>query len=365
LILSLKVDIQFTHCLIGSHRDLIASYRDWQENMTAESGSRRRWLILAVIAPRLDLPGTVAVCAALFCLVYGFSNATTRSWGTPSTWGFLAAAAALLAAFIARQATAASPLLPLRIVASRNRGGCYLAVFLLMTGASGVFLFLTYYLQDVRGYSPVAAGLAYLPMLVTALTCGMASSVAVLPRAGPKPLITAGMLLAAVGMARLTGLGAHSGYPAALLGPLLLIGAGMDLAMSPASNTATFQVPPADAGVASAMVNTQQQIGQSVGTALLNSLAVSATAGYLASHLTGARPGPGLTTLAVLHGYTTAFWWAAGILAAGPSSAASCCAAACWPGKATPARPARPHSRRNWHERITTTDTERAVVTAT
>jgi hypothetical protein len=279
LILSLKVDIQFTHCLIGSHRDLIASYRDWQENMTAESGSRRRWLILAVIAPRLDLPGTVAVCAALFCLVYGFSNATTRSWGTPSTWGFLAAAAALLAAFIARQATAASPLLPLRIVASRNRGGCYLAVFLLMTGASGVFLFLTYYLQDVRGYSPVAAGLAYLPMLVTALTCGMASSVAVLPRAGPKPLITAGMLLAAVGMARLTGLGAHSGYPAALLGPLLLIGAGMDLAMSPASNTATFQVPPADAGVASAMVNTQQQIGQSVGTALLNSLAVSATAG--------------------------------------------------------------------------------------
>ena len=266
---------------------------------------------------RLDLPGTVAVCAALFCLVYGFSNATTHSWGTPSTWGFLAAAAVLLAVFIAWQARAASPLLPLRIVADRNRGGCYLAVFLLMTGASGVFLFLTYYLQDIHGYSPVAAGLAYLPMLATALAFAMTSNVVLLPRTGPKPLITAGMLLAAGGMVWLTGLGVHSGYASALLGPLLLIGAGTGVAMSPASNTATFRLPAADAGVASAMVNTQQQVGQSVGTALLNSLAVSATTGYLAGHLTSTRPGTGLTVLAVLHGYTTAFWWAAGILAAG------------------------------------------------
>ena len=267
--------------------------------------------------PRLDLPGTVAVCAALFCLVYGFSNATTHSWHTPSTWGFLAAAVALLAAFIARQARAASPLLPLRIVADRNRGGCYLAVFLLMTGASGVLLFLTYYLQDIHGYSPVAAGLAYLPMLATALTFAMTSNVVLLPRTGPKPLITAGMLLAAGGMVWLTRLGAHSGYVAALLGPLLLIGAGTGVAMSPASNTATFRVPAADAGVASAMVNTMQQVGQSIGTALLNTLAVSATTGYLASHLAGGRPGTGLTVLAVLHGYTIAFWWAAGILVVG------------------------------------------------
>jgi EmrB/QacA subfamily drug resistance transporter len=267
--------------------------------------------------PRLDLPGTVAVSAAMFCLVYGFSNADTHSWSAPSTWGFLAAGVAGLAVFVVRQATAASPLLPLRIVTDRNRGGSYLAVFLVMAGASGVFLFLTYYLQETRGYSPVHTGLAYLPMLVTALVISITCNIKLLPRTGPKPLVAAGMLLAAAGMAWLTRIGLSSGYAADLLGPLILSGAGMGLVVSPAMNTATFGVPPADAGVASATANTQQQIGTSIGTALLNTLAVSATASYLTSHLTGGRPSAGLTTLAVLHGYTTAFWWSAGILAVG------------------------------------------------
>jgi EmrB/QacA subfamily drug resistance transporter len=269
--------------------------------------------------PRLDLSGTVSVCAAMFCLVYGFSNADTHSWHTPSTWGFLAAGVVGLAVFIVRQARAASPLLPLRIILDRNRGGSFLAVFLIMAGASGVFLFLTYYLQDTRGYSPVATGLAYLPMLVTALVISIASNVVLLPRTGPKPLVAVGMLLAAAGMAWLTRIGLHSGYAAAILGPLLISGAGMGLVVSPSMNTATFGVPPADAGVASATANTQQQIGTSIGTALLNTLAVSATASYLATHLApaGGRPGATLTSLALVHGYTTAFWWAAGILVVG------------------------------------------------
>jgi EmrB/QacA subfamily drug resistance transporter len=269
--------------------------------------------------PRLDLPGTVSVCAAMFCLVYGFSNADTHSWGAPSTWGFLAAAAVLLVVFIARQARAASPLLPLRIVLDRNRGGSFLAVFLVMAGVSGVFLFLTYYLQDTRGYSPVDTGLAYLPMLVTALAIAITSNVVLLPRTGPRPLVAAGMLIAAGGLAWLTRIGLHSDYAAALLGPLLVSGAGMGLVISPSMNTATFGVPPADAGVASATANTQQQIGTSIGTALLNTIAVSATTSYLAAHLAlvGRPPAPGLASLAVIHGYTTAFWWAAGILAAG------------------------------------------------
>ena len=269
--------------------------------------------------PRLDLPGAVSVSAAMFCLVYGFSNADTHSWHTPSTWGFLAAGVAGLAVFIVRQARAAHPLLPLRIILDRNRGGSYLAVFLVMAGASGVFLFLTYYLQDTRGYSPVATGLAYLPMLVTALAISIASNVVLLPRTGPKPLVAVGMLLVAAGMVWLTRIGLHSGYAAAILGPLLISGAGMGLVVSPSMNTATYGVPPADAGVASATANTQQQIGTSIGTALLNTLAVSATTRYLTSHLTlaGGRLGTTLTSLALVHGYTTAFWWAAGILVAG------------------------------------------------
>ena len=314
--------------------------------------------------PRLDLPGTVAVCAALFCGVYGFSNATTHSWHTPSTWGFLAAAVALLATFIARQARAASPLLPLRIVADRNRGGCYLAVFLLMTGASGVFLFLTYYLQDIHGYSPVAAGLAYLPMLATALIFAMTSNVVLLPRTGPRPLVTAGMLLAAGGMAWLTGLGTHSSYTSALLGPLLIIGTGMGLAMSPASNTATFRVPEADSGVASAMVNTMQQVGQSIGTALLNTLAVSATTGYLTSHLAGGHPVPGTTRWQCCTATPPRSGGRPASSPPAPSAAGSCCAAACWRDRATPVGPAPPPGSRNWQQRINSIDAERAVVTA-
>jgi len=204
--------------------------------------------------PRLDLPGTVAVCAAMFCLVYGFSNADAHSWGTPSTWGFLAA---------------------------------------------------------------VAAGLAYLPMLIISLAASITANIAALPRTGPRPLVAAGLLLAAGGMVWLTRIGLHSGYAAALLGPLLICGTGVGLVVSPSMNTATFGVPPADAGVASATANTQQQIGTSIGTALLNTIAVSATTSYLTARLAGNRPTAGLTALAALHGYTTAFWWAAGILAAG------------------------------------------------
>jgi hypothetical protein len=123
-------------------------------------------------------------------------------------------------------------------------------------------------------------------------------------------------------MVWLTRLGLHSGYAAAMLGPLLICGSGIGLVISPSMNTATFGVPPADAGVASATANTQPQIGTSIGTALLNTIAVSATASYLTTHLAAGHPAAGhlatgLTSLAVLHGYTTAFWWSAGVLAAG------------------------------------------------
>ena len=263
--------------------------------------------------PKLDLPGTVSVSAAMFALVYGFSNADTHGWHTPSTWGFLAAGVVLLAAFVLWQARAANPLLPLRILLDRNRGGAYLAVFLVMAGISGVFLFLTYYLQETLRYSAVSTGLAYLPLLAAAMFTGILSNLRLLPRFGPKPLVVLGMLLAASGMAWLTGITPESGYAAALLGPLLITGAGTGLAVSPSTNTATYRLPPADAGVGSALANTQQQIGQSIGTSLLNTLAVAATTRYLIGH----PGGTGAAALAEVHGYTTAFWWATGILAVG------------------------------------------------
>jgi EmrB/QacA subfamily drug resistance transporter len=271
---------------------------------------------------RLDLPGVALVSAAMFCLVYGFSNAASHSWHTPSTYGFLAVGVALLAAFAAWQSRAASPLLPPRVVADRNRGGAYLAVLITGAGMYGIFLFLTYYLQQSLHYSPVVSGVAFLPMIAMVVASGNLSNVVLLPRLGPKLLVTAGMLLAAGSLVWLTRIGVHSGYASAVLGPLMVTGLGLGFTIVPSMNTGTFGVAPADAGVASATLNTGQQIGGSIGTALLNTIFASAVANYLTSHLSPAtlvhgRPAPSLTGMSLIHGYTTGFWVAAAIFGAG------------------------------------------------
>jgi hypothetical protein len=258
----------------------------------------------------------------MFCLVYGFSNAANHSWHTPSTDGFLAAGAALLAAFAAWQARTASPLLPPRVVLDRNRGAAYLAVLTVGMGMSGVFLFLTYYLQQTLGYSPVVSGVAFLPMIATVVVAANLSNVVLLPRSGPRPLVTAGMLLAAGGLVWLTRIGVHSGYATAVLGPLLVTGLGFGFTIAPSMNTGTSGVASQDAGVASATLNTGQQVGGSIGTSLLNTIFAGAVARYLASHLTPAtlahgRPAPSAAGMALIHGYTTGFWVAAAIFAAG------------------------------------------------
>jgi EmrB/QacA subfamily drug resistance transporter len=271
---------------------------------------------------RLDLIGTVAVSGAMFCLVYGFSNAASHNWHTPSTWGFIAAGVVLLVAFVVRQARAEYPLLPPRVVLDRNRGGAYLAILAVGAGMFGIFLFLTYFLQTSLGYSPVVTGLAFLPTIGMVMLFAQLSNIVLMPRIGPKPLIGFGMLIAAAGMAWLTRLGVHSSYVSAVLGPMLVAGAGIGLSMPPAMNTGTFGVAPSDAGVASATLNVGQQLGGSIGTALLNTIATSAAAGYVASHLTPAvlaSPAArgAVAAAAAVHGYTTAFWWTAGIFAAG------------------------------------------------
>jgi EmrB/QacA subfamily drug resistance transporter len=272
--------------------------------------------------PRLDLLGVILVSASMFCLVYGFSNAASHNWHTPSTYGFLAASLALLPVFWFRQTRAASPLLPPRVVLDRNRGGAYLAVLVLGAGLFSIFLFITYYLQLTLHFSPVVTGLAFLPMIGMVVVFANLSNIALIPRLGPKPLVATGMVLAAVSLVWLTRIGVHSGYASSVLGPLLVAGAGAGLTMAPSMNTGTFGVAPGDAGVASATINTGQQIGGSIGTSLLNTLAASATVHYLTANITpgnlvNGRPGPQLVGLALVHGYHTAFWWAAAIFAGG------------------------------------------------
>jgi EmrB/QacA subfamily drug resistance transporter len=272
--------------------------------------------------PRLDLPGVVLVSASMFCLVYGFSNAAIHSWHVPSTWGFLAAGVALLAAFAARQARAASPLLPPRLILDRNRGGAYLAVLITGAGIFGIFLFLTYYLQQTLGYSPVLSGVAFLPMIGTLVVAANLSNVVLLPRFGPKPLVIAGMVLAAGSLVWLTRIGVHSGYATAVLGPVMTAGLGIGFTIAPSMNTGTFGVPPQDAGVASATLNTGQQVGGSIGTSLLNTIFATAVAHYLTGHLSPAtivhgHPAPSLAAASLIHGYTTGFWVAAAIFGIG------------------------------------------------
>ena len=271
---------------------------------------------------RLDLPGVLIGSAAMFCLVYGFANASTHNWHTPSTWGFLAAGAILLVAFAVGQTRAAYPLLPPRVVLDRTRGGAYVSIFIVGAAMFGLFLFLTYYLQTILGYSPVVTGFAFVPSILMLMLFAQISNIVLMPRIGPKPLVAVGLLIAAGGMAWLTKIGVHSSYVSAVLGPLLLTGIGLGLSIAPAFNTGTYGVAQSDAGVASATLNVGQQLGGSIGTALLNTIATSAAATYVASHLSPATEASksaktALHASAAVHGYTTAFWWTAGIFASG------------------------------------------------
>ena len=265
---------------------------------------------------RLDVPGVTAVSGGMFCLVYGFSNAATHGWHTVSTLGFLAAGAVLLIIFATWQAHAAQPLLPPRIILDRNRAGAYLTMLIFGSGLFGIFLFLIYYMQLNLGYSAVVSGVALLPMVAVIGVVANVGNIALMPRFGPKPLVIVGLLGNAAGLAWLTRIGLHSGYVTALLGPLVVAGLGSGLIFSAAANTGTFGVAPHDAGIASASVNTGQQLGGAIGTALLNTIAASAAASYLAGYGHG-RPSALAAHLALIHSYTTVFWWCAGIFAAG------------------------------------------------
>ncbi|WP_371029067.1 MFS transporter [Pseudoclavibacter sp. JSM 162008] len=261
--------------------------------------------------PKLDIPGTLLVSAGLFALVYGFSHAETDGWDSPLTWGMLAGAVVFLAGFVVWQTRAGHPLFPLHIVRDRNRGAAYLSVMIAGAGMFGVFLFVTYYLQLTLGYSPIQTGFAFLPMIAMLVLAAQLGTNIFVPRFGPKVLVPIGMTIAASGMVWLTFLDATSSYAAHVMPPLMMIGFAMGTIMPASMQTATLGVDREFAGVASAMVNTSQQVGGSVGTALLNTLAATAATDYLLEH------GRDAVGDAMIASYAAAYWWGAGFFALG------------------------------------------------
>jgi EmrB/QacA subfamily drug resistance transporter len=263
--------------------------------------------------PRIDLPGVATASAGLFALVYGVSNAETDSWSAPVTIVALAASAVLLITFVAIERRTTDPLLPLHIVWDRARGGAYASIGLAGGAVFGVFLFLTFYMQQNLGFSPLTTGLAFLPMTATVVVAATTVQTRVLPLTGAKPLVAGGMALGIVAMILFTRLTPDSSYATHVVPGLIIIGLGMGCIFAPSFGTATLGVERHEAGIASAMVNTSQQVGGSVGVALLSTLFASAAASYASSH----PPARGLSAAATVHGYTTAFWWSAGIFGLG------------------------------------------------
>ncbi|MGW0545977.1 MFS transporter [Streptomyces altiplanensis] len=263
----------------------------------------------------LDIPGVVLSTLGLVALVYGFTRAETDGWASGATIGLFVASAVLLAVFVAVESKVKSPLLPLRVLMERNRGGVYASLGLAVIAMFGLFLFLTYYLQIVKGYSPVMTGFAFLPMIAGMITGSTQIGARLMTRVAPRYLMGPGFLVAALGMLLLTQLEIGSSYAGLILPAQLLLGLGMGTAFMPAMSLATHGIEPRDAGVASAMVNTSQQVGGAIGTALLNTIAASATTAYITSHAAGATNEQLLQAQAMVHGYASAIWWAVGILA--------------------------------------------------
>jgi EmrB/QacA subfamily drug resistance transporter len=266
----------------------------------------------------LDLAGLVLVGGGLFSIVFGFSHAETSAWRNPFTIGFLVAGLILLAVFSYWQLRAGYPLLPPRVVLDRTRGGSLLTMLFASVGIFGVFLFLTYYLQSTLGFSPVKTGFAFLPLIVALATTAQVSNRSLLPRFGPKLIVPTGLVAAALGLLGLRSVGLHTAYVSHVLPWLLVLGIGFGLSVAAAFSTGTLGLAPKDAGVGSATLNTAQQVGGSIGTALLNTIAASAATSYLL----GRDASPANLQLAQLHSYTTAFGWSAVIFVVGALVAA-------------------------------------------
>jgi MFS family permease len=290
---------------------------------------------------KYDIPGAVLVTLGLASFVYGFGRVGEASqtnameaaaaneaaqgtgapivvpesgWSDGTAWLFIVLGLVLVVAFVLFERRVRNPLMPIRLVADRNRGGAYLTAALLGAGLLGAFFFLSLYFQQVLEYTPVAAGLASLPTTVGVLiAAGVAS--ALLVKTGPKPLMVAGGLFAASGLFLLSLVDLDTGFWELPFPAQLLLGLGLGFTMVPLSNLALLGAGEHDAGAASALLNATQQVGASVGTALLASLSVGASSAALADLVADGDPNAPLASQ--VEGYTTAFTWASLLLLAG------------------------------------------------
>jgi EmrB/QacA subfamily drug resistance transporter len=258
---------------------------------------------------KYDVPGAILATAGLVSLVYGITQAESQGWDGGSTLTFMGLGLVLLAIFLLVESRTSHPLLPLRILLNRNRGGAYLASFFVGMGLFAMFLFLTYFFQGVLGYTPLQSGLLFLPFSAGVIvSAGMASQL--LPRFGPRWVTATGFVLAVTGMFLLTRMTSESGYVSDILPSLIIISLGMGLIFVPLSAVSLFAVGNHDAGVASAVLNTSQQIGGSIGVAFLNTIAASATTAFIVANQLEAP-----TPDALVAGFTRGFVWGAAILA--------------------------------------------------
>jgi EmrB/QacA subfamily drug resistance transporter len=293
----------------------LAQYLDWRWCLyvnlpLAAAAAILGWFVLprtpGYRETRLDWTSALLGSGGIVALVYGLSEAATRGWGSSLVLSLIGVAIALLGAFVYRQTRVENPLLPLRILRDRGRAASYLAIGATSFGMFGMFLFLTFQLQVIMGYGALQSGIAFLPFLAGNLLVSMLISRRLLPRTGPRPLLVVGMLVLAAGLLMLTQLTPDASYWGLVMPSELLFGAGAGLLMPVVMNTATARVAEQDSGVASAFVTTSQQVGGSLGTATLNTIASSATAGAAGLGVVGAT----------VHGYAVANGWAGGIIAA-------------------------------------------------
>ena len=260
-----------------------------------------------------DIPGVVTATAGLFSLTYGFNEAALKGWSSNVTISFLVAAVVLLVMFVMIEMRVKNPLMPLRVVTERNRAGSYLGSLVVGAGLFSMFLFLGLYLQVILGYTPLRSGFAFLPFTAGIIVfAGIASQL--LPKFGPKPLMVPGLLAASVGMLMITRITPETSYTTHVLPALLIMSSGMALVFIPLTSTSLHGITGHDTGVASAMVNTSQQIGGSLGTALLNTVAATATATYATAN---SALGEKLMPAAMTHGFTVAFKFSAALLFVG------------------------------------------------
>jgi Na+/melibiose symporter-like transporter len=236
-------------------------------------------VLIAVLAPlyiaesrrhpgRFDITGALTSTTGVASLVYGFVRAAEEGWRDGVTLGAFGAAVVLLAAFVLNESRVGDPITPLRMFADRNRSGTYLIMLSLAAAMFGMFFFIVLFVQDVLGYSPITAGLAFLPVTV-AIVAGAGVSQRLLPTVGPKPFMVAGSLTAGVGMAWLTFVDPDSGYLDGVLGPMLFFGFGMGLNFVTLTLTAVSGVAQHEAGAASGLLNATQQVGGSLGLSIL------------------------------------------------------------------------------------------------